>query len=413
MQLDIYLSKSKIGKLFFDTESKKFNLYYLDSWRKHGFALSPYLPLNAEIKREAIDNFLRNLLPEGENLDAISLYKQISKYNTFALIKEIGSDISGAVSFVPKGIETGSGTEFIKIDEDELYRKVKQLNFENLYVWNKKIRLSIAGVGKKLPVLIINGEIGFGEGDLASTHILKFDKDSLHLVENEYLSLFLAKKAGLDVNEASIKQIKDIKILLVERFDRELKNSKVERKHIIDGVQMMNMPPDFKYQRVYGKDSAVTGATVRKLSKIIEKFSTNLIADKNKLIQWILFNTVIGNSDAHVKNISFFVDKRKLEIAPFYDILNIGLYKEFYDSSFALAIGDKFDFEKLEYSDFIDLAADLNIKSNFLLSSLEKMVQKVKKALLKLPKRGVDSDFRKKYIADIEKRLEVIEKILN
>jgi len=195
--------------------------------------------------------------------------------------------------------------------------------------------ISIAGVGKKLPVMIKEGKFGFGEGEYASTHILKFDKKTLHLVENEYLSLWMAKQVGLDVNEAEILEMEREKILAVKRFDREFINDKIDKKHIIDGVQLLNMPPEYKYQKVYGENSVVEGVTIAKLANAIEKYTKNPLKEKEKFINWILFNLIIGNSDAHGKNISFYVGKEGISITPFYDILNTSLYKEFYDTKLA------------------------------------------------------------------------------
>ena len=73
---------------------------------------------------------------------------------------------------------------FIEISSDELVRKIKNINYENILVWNGKVRLSIAGVGKKLPVMIKNKKMGFGEGKYASTHILKFDKKEEVIIIN-------------------------------------------------------------------------------------------------------------------------------------------------------------------------------------------------------------------------------------
>ena len=100
MKLNIFFNQTSIGELEFDIESKKFSLGYFKKWKESGFALSPHLPLNGEIDSLAIEMFLKNLLPEGENLESISVFKQISKYNTFGLIDEIGKDISGAISFL-------------------------------------------------------------------------------------------------------------------------------------------------------------------------------------------------------------------------------------------------------------------------------------------------------------------------
>lgn len=38
------------------------------------------------------------------------------------------------------------------------------------------------------------------------------------------------------------------------------------------------------------------------------------------MLQWLLFNYIIGNSDAHAKNISFLVDAEAMRLAPLYDL---------------------------------------------------------------------------------------------
>ena len=44
------------------------------------------------------------------------------------------------------------------------------------------------------------------------------------------------------------------------------------------------------------------------------------------LFTWIVFNILVGNSDAHLKNISFLVSHEGVQLAPFYDLLSIATY---------------------------------------------------------------------------------------
>ena len=409
MKLFITFDEKIIGELVFENE--KFELNYFNSWKKNGFELSPHLSFDNSTN-ENIKNFLKNLLPEGENLDDISIFLQISKYNTFGLIKEIGKDIAGAINFYKEPIEIKE-KKFIEISNEKLVRKIKNINYENILIWNGKVRLSIAGVGKKLPVMIKDKKIGFGEGKYASTHILKFDKKELNLVENEYLSLKLAKKVGLEVNEAEILKIENEKILLIKRFDRLYNKEEdiVIKKHIIDGCQILNMPPEYKYQKVFGENSFIEEISIKKLSKAIDKYCN--LREKDKFISWILFNLVIGNTDAHGKNISFYINKTGISITPFYDILNTAMYKDVYDTKLAMSIGDNFELEKIEYSDLIDLADDLDVKSTFLINKFKKLLQKTKKELKYLEKEKIDKNFKKKYREDILKRIDRLLKMVS
>jgi len=402
MQLFITYNADVIGNLLF--ENNEFKIEYFDDWIRNGFELSPHLSFEKS-KSEDIKNFLKNLLPEGENLDDISIFLQISKYNTFSLIKEIGKDIAGAINFY-ENLNFVTQKQFIEIPERELENKIKNIDYENLLIWNKKVRLSIAGVGKKLPVMILNKKFGFGEGEYASTHILKFDKKELHLVENEFLSLWLAKKVGLDVNENKIIKFDDEKVLLVKRFDREFIDDKIIKKHIIDGTQLLNLPPEYKYQKVYGDNSVVIGSSIAKLSEAIDKCTTEPIKNKNKFLEWILFNLIIGNTDFHSKNLSFFIDKNEIKLTPFYDILNTAMYENYYDTNLAMSIGDNFDLNKIQYEDILDLSCDLKIKDSYVFDKLKKLMKKVEKNITKLPKKDIDEKFKEKYIKNILERME-------
>jgi serine/threonine-protein kinase HipA len=75
------------------------SLIYEPSWIKEGFAISPYLPIDGNFDHKAVRNYLQNLLPEGKGLEEITSNTTISKNNTFGLIKIIGEDTSGALSF--------------------------------------------------------------------------------------------------------------------------------------------------------------------------------------------------------------------------------------------------------------------------------------------------------------------------
>ena len=410
MKLFLEFNSTLIGELKF--KDNKFELNYFENWIENGFELSPHLSFENS-NSEGIKNFLKNLLPEGENLDDISIFLQISKYNTFGLIKEIGEDVAGAIDFCDEF--KNRDTKFIEISKEELIRKIKNIDYENILVWDKKVRLSIAGVGKKLPIMIKNSKFGFGDGKYASTHILKFDKKELHLVENEFLSLKLAKKVGLEVNDAEILKIGDEKTLLVKRFDR-VYNSKedvVLKKHIIDVCQFLNIPPEYKYQKVFGENSSIQGVTISQISNAIEKYTKESIKEKNRLLDWILFNLIVGNTDAHGKNLSFFVDKKQISITPFYDILNTAMYNNVYDTKLAMSIGDNFELDLIEYADFIDLAYDLNIKENFLIKRFKKLLIKTEKEMKFLEKEDIEQNFKEKYKQDILNRINFFYRIID
>jgi len=89
------------------------------------------------------------------------------------------------------------------------------------------------------------------------------------------------------------------------------------------------------------------------------------------------------------------------------------MYKDFYDTKLAMSIGDNFELEKIEYSDLIDLADDLNVKDTFLINRFKKLLKKTKKELKFLEKEEIDKDFKKRYKENILKRIDNLWKIVD
>ncbi|PLY06200.1 MAG: hypothetical protein C0625_10270 [Arcobacter sp.] len=361
--LNIYFKKELIGTIHYNIKDDIFTFEYTSSWKEKGFELTPKMKFDNTINSNTIKRFLENLLPEGIGREVLSINFQISKNNIFGLIKAIGHETTGALTFNETKEEIN--TFFREVSEEELANRIKERKNTPISIWDEKPRLSIAGVQDKLPISIIEGKYGFGEGSLASTHILKFEKDEDNIVLNEYLSLKLASKTGLNTAEANIIKIKDQEVLLVKRFDREEVNSQtINRIHIIDACQALDLSVIQKYERSFGKAKSVEnyreGASFKKLFSLIALCDSPILA-KKEIITWICTNLCLGNSDAHGKNISFVINKNSMKLSPFYDIVNISVYKYRYDTDLAMAIDDIFSFEELGSYDFIEFCKNLNI----------------------------------------------------
>lgn len=198
---------------------------------------------------------------------------------------------------------------------------------------------SVAGVQDKINVVLNKEEqLGFGEGSLCSTHILKFEKQKLsYLVLNEYPSMQLAKRCALNVANVQMKRFGQHSALLVERFDRKMiTTNKVKRRHLIDGCQALNLPPEYKYEQNFGNSRDVAnirdGVSLPKLFDFANQ-CINPAKTKQQILDWVLFNILIFNCDAHGKNLSFFVGANGISLAPFYDLVNIKMYPEFEENN--------------------------------------------------------------------------------
>lgn len=340
----------------------RWSLSYDDAWLRdaQAFPLSPVLPLGSPAQDHpspAIRRFIEHLLPEGRALDVALAYNGLVKSNVFGLILALGAETAGALSFTthrPSGAPPDADPVAREITLAELDQRIAQRHRIPLSVWDGKVRMSVAGLQDKLLVYQKAERLFLVEGHrLASTHLLKpdpADERTPHLAINEHFCMSLAALMGLPV--AQVKLLRTPKpVLVVKRFDRTQRSAGadlhdwVQRLHIIDACQACDLPVSYKYERNLGSAAEVRhirdGVSFERLFACVE-MTANKVAARLTLLRWALFQFLIGNTDAHGKNFSFFVRPGGLlEPAPWYDLVSVLQYNGF-ETELAMAWGDVF-----------------------------------------------------------------------
>jgi len=376
--LNVSIQDTLVGKLF--VEKDEYYFEYDRSWKQNGFAISPHIGFKNSASSKTIKRFLDNLIPEGEHLDDIVSFAHISKNNTFGILNIIGYDTAGALFFGDKKLDT---PYFREITQKELISRIEEIESKSIAIWDKKVRLSLAGVQAKLPIMINQNKLGLADGTLSSTHIMKFQtKKNSHIVLNEYLCMKLAKDIGLNVADVELRRFQNHPTLLIKRFDRILKDNYVQRLHTIDGCQMLDLPPSYKYEQNFGNQRDVAhirdGVSFKKLFLSSKECLVPATA-KMELLNWAVFNLLIGNSDAHGKNFSFFINKNGIKPTLFYDLLSVMIYDV--DHQTSMAYGDEFDPNQIFAYQLREFAEDIDINYKLVKKTILKQTSKILQVL--------------------------------
>jgi serine/threonine-protein kinase HipA len=185
------------------------------------------------------------------------------------------------------------------------------------------IRLSLAGAQNKLPVVLVDGRIALPAPGQPTTHILKPAMTRFPTtVENEALSMRLAKALGLNVASVEARLVEGRKFLLVERYDRALSSDGIlSRVHQEDFCQALGHAPEHKY-------ATEGGATFKTSFALLRSVSTRPAADVLALLDAAIVNLIIGNCDAHGKNFSLLYPASETRLAPLYDLMSTVAYPE-------------------------------------------------------------------------------------
>ncbi|WP_180897407.1 type II toxin-antitoxin system HipA family toxin [Martelella soudanensis] len=367
----IYYETFPVGALSF---TDAWRLDYDPSWeaRHSAFPVSLTMPLRSgTIGPERLLPWLANLLPET-HLAEIGQRLKVSPQDIVGLLSHIGRDTAGALSI---GEPRKAGIHLQPVpNEAALERILNELPARPFLVGERGVSMSLAGVQEKLPVFVdAAGRFSIPVDGTPSTHIIKPDTERLAgSVENEAFCLSLARACGLDAAEASIGQAGGRRYLLVKRYDRfEDAEGKVRRLHQEDLCQLSGGFPSQKYER----SVAGGGISLQMLFNAVGRLVSP--AERIALLDAVIFNVLICNSDSHAKDYSVLIGAGgTAKMAPLYDLMCATVYPQV-DQSLPQSIAGKFAATELHASDWKAFAADVGLSGASTVRRVEELAELV------------------------------------
>ncbi|MNM99279.1 Serine/threonine-protein kinase HipA [compost metagenome] len=319
-------------------------LTYSSSWLKtaDAYPVSLSLPLTQQrFAAETTAAVLWGLLPDNENLlQRWAARFHVSPRNPLALLSEIGEDCAGAIQFVSddrlQSVLSGAQDGIEDLSDDDVAVRLRGLrdNVDTGRHIEDIGQFSLAGAQSKIALLKKDdGTWSIPSGRIPTTHILKPPSgDYDGFVENEMFCLRLARALGLPAAMAERLVIGSEQAICVERYDRIRAHDGWARIHQEDFCQALGVMPQIKYQNQGGPGPA-------EMADVLWRHSSQPQADVGTLFQALLFNYLIGGTDAHAKNYSLlFGAGGKVRLAPLYDISSAFPYPQLQRRKIKLAM---------------------------------------------------------------------------
>ena len=126
------------------------------------------------------------------------------------------------------------------------------------------------------------------------------------------------------------------------------------------------------------------------------------------LFDWLIFNLIVGNSDAHGKNFSFFASAKGLTPTLWYDLISV-LQVEDIEHSLAMSVGDEFNPNEIHALQLLIEADEVGLTKTFVQERLKKVLDCLNIGLTNftMPKNlnNEENEFAKKYFAFIQKQI--------
>ncbi len=377
-RLTVYYQEREVGYLTFN-QDERLSFQYEKKWlsSKDRFPLSIALPLSEKVYDHLVTkSFFENLLPEGEIKKIISAHGKSSLQSDFGFLLEFGGDCAGAFKVLPDKVKIPKAKSPRKeLKAKAIYKYLSEKkSLTDVILNNEGGKFSLAGAQDKFAVIFEKNKIYLSLDGSPTTHIIKppvrYYPSTHDSPYNEYFCMNLAGRVGLNVPWVDVIE-GEYPLFIVERFDRRLNKNEILRIHQQDFCQAQGVTSLKKYESD-GGPSFVDNY------RLVKAHSTSPIPDLNQLLQWLIFNLMIGNNDSHSKNLAFLQTEEGIRIAPFYDLLSTSVYKEI-GQAFAFRIGGQNLWFKLKRSSFNRLSSELGLSEAVLPKLALKLLNEIEK----------------------------------
>jgi serine/threonine-protein kinase HipA len=287
-----------------------YSFHYGQSYLENteAIALSPLeLPLRSgNFIPEGIHNIhscLRDAAPDAWGRRLIDYQYSAMNPNELDYMLLSGSNRIGALDFQASSTEYKSRE--IKNIHLEDFIKVAELIEKNQPIAAELAPLLMRGTsigGARPKAIIYDDHTGF---------IAKFglSTDTYNIIKAEYISMRLAKLAGINVAEVKLHSIVDKNVLLVKRFDRYHVENGIARRLMLSGLSLLGL-----------NEMEARYASYMDLADMIRHKFVEHKQNLQELYKRLVFNVLIGNTGDHARNTSAFWDGKALTLTPAYDI---------------------------------------------------------------------------------------------
>jgi serine/threonine-protein kinase HipA len=344
-----------------------FNQAYIDDPNRSTLSLSfkdQFGGLVTDFKPvgQVVPPFFSNLLPEGPLRKYLAERAGVKQHSEFFLLWMLGLDLPGAISVHP-----AEGEELPPQVEAEITPEER----------SNMLRFSLAGVQLKFSALqngVKAGGLVIPAEGVGGSWIVKLPSQQYTGVpENEFSMMTVAKSMGMDVPDLQLLELDAIdglpdgigelkgQAMAIKRFDRNDKGPV----HIEDFAQVFGVYPDGKYDH----------ATYRRIAAVLGIETGD--ADVAEFIRRLVFSTLIGNADMHLKNWSLiYKDERTPTLSPAYDLLSTIPYIP--DETMALKYSRTKKMAEFSKDELKHLAAKARISEKLVLDTAAETVARFK-----------------------------------
>lgn len=113
---------------------------------------------------------------------------------------------------------------------------------------------------------------------------------------------------------------------------------------------------------------------------VIARVAARPLVDVRRLIEWQLFNLIVGTSDGHGKNLSLLYVGKTVQLSPFYDLLSTRQYPAL-DRNLAMGVGGERDPDRVQRKQWESFAREAGLGAAVVLATGSALAERCAPAL--------------------------------
>jgi serine/threonine-protein kinase HipA len=281
------------------------------------------------------------------------------------------------------------------------------------FLQNRK-RISISGVQEKVSLLLEKNNLRLTEEGEQGTYILKPIPRDLRKVDqvpaNEHLTMQIARQV-FDINTAENALIffkNGEPAYITKRFDVAEDGKKIGKEDFatLAGKTAETAGPNFKYEYSY-----------EEMADLVQQYIPAAMVELEKLFSLIVFNYLICNDDAHLKNYGVLETKQgDYILSPAYDLINTSLHVD--DTAMALDEGlfkDDYTTESFEanafyaYDDFYEFGLKIGLVKSRIVKILNKFRSNSERVQSLTERSFLNDEMKKAYMDSYLNKLKALD----
>jgi len=363
-RLEVRLHGEPVGWIARGSRRERIEFEWIDGYEPGPVTLTEaFGSVRSRAPSVAASSFFGGYALEGRQRERLTQRRGISNpTDLYAMLREFGSSIAGAVTVSDPQAARRTQPRYELIRDGEIIARLRRAASDSDLGSDDQSRSMLAGFQPKLLLARFGGQWYLPRGRAHSTHILKPRLDGRpDGLAREHYGHALAAEVGLAHYQTELTGSGSRQYLVIERYDRSVDGETVTLTHQEDAAQALGLDWVDDHAKFQNPDAPRDS---RRLSayRIAELLGSlqgegQPVAD---LLRRLTFTVLLGDNDAHAKNLAILHLPLRSVLADVYDAVPNLFQEGRIDRNLALAIDGSFDHRRISAAHLIREAEQWN-----------------------------------------------------